>query len=218
MNKLIVANFKCYKTTEECLKWLDEVGEKLVVPDGREAIVCPSFVSLEAMRRRIEECGYNIKLGAESVSHFEEGAFTGEVSAKMLAGVVEYVLVGHSERRSKFGETNEDMRLKVELCLKYGLKPLLLVRGVEDEIVEGVEYFAWEPVSAIGTGQAIGAAEANGQIVSLRGGQEARGMYGGSVKPDNIGSFFAENEIYGAVIGSAALDSGKFLEMVSNSA
>jgi triosephosphate isomerase len=215
MKKLLIANWKCYKTLGESLTWIDQVGTALDESESYEVVVCPPFPYLTQARMRIEEKGYALKLGAQNVSHFEEGAFTGEVSARMVTGLVEYALIGHSERRQHFGETNEQIGQKVALSRKYSVEPLVLVRGDEDSIPVDVAYFAWEPVSAIGTGNAIDAATASAEFSRLTKGREGLyGMYGGSVNPSNVASFMHSPAIYGVVVGSASLNPVSFLEMI----
>ncbi len=216
MKKLIIANWKCYKTIEESIEWIHQVGPQVPELQDIDVVVCPSFLSLDMLSAVIEEKGYRLKLGAQTVSSLEEGAFTGEVSAKMLSGVVSYALVGHSERRKNFAETNDDMVKKSELSRKYGIEPVVLIRGEEDTIPDGVTYFAWEPVNAIGTGAAIDAQTANDMVVHLANGrQDLYGMYGGSVTPDNVNTYVQSPNLYGVVVGSASLDPSKFLEMLN---
>jgi triosephosphate isomerase len=216
MKKLVIANWKCFKTIEESLTWINAVGPNVREIPNIDVVVCPPYTALDAVNREIEEKGYALKVGSQSLSSYEQGAYTGEVSAKMLSGLVRYALVGHSERRSNFNETNEDMEKKIALAKQYSIEPLLLIRGEEDTIPEGVQYFAWEPVNAIGTGSAIDAKTAGDMVVHLaKGRQGLYGMYGGSVTPANVNTYMQSPHLYGVVVGSASLDSSKFLEMLN---
>lgn len=216
MKKLIVANWKCFKTVDEGLDWTCKVGENLPELNDCEVVVCPSFVSLEPVSRLVKEKGYGFKVGAQSVSSYESGAYTGEVSAKMLEGLVSYALLGHSERRSNFGETNKDMETRVSLCRNSSIEPILLIRGEEDVIPEAVSYYAWEPVNAIGTGKAIDATSAADMVCNLANGRkDLYGMYGGSVTALNVKSYVQSPDLYGVVVGSASLDPNQFLEMLN---
>ena len=174
MRKPIIAgNWKMNKTPEEAAELVRELVP-LVADAEAEVVVCPPFVCLDAVRK--EAAGSNIKLGAQNV-HFEKnGAYTGEISADMLLAMgVEDVIIGHSERRQYFGETDETVNLRTKTALAKGLKVILCVgellearqAGITDEIVAmqikldlaGIEkkdlaniIIAYEPVWAIGTG------------------------------------------------------------------
>ncbi len=216
MKKLLIANWKCFKTIEEGVAWVHAVGPHIPELSNIEVVVCPSFTALESVGRVVKENNYAISLGAQTLSSFEEGAYTGEVSAKMLSGMVSFALLGHSERRKNFSETDKDITLKVALCRKYNIEPIVLVRGEEDNIPENVTYFAWEPVNAIGSGSAIDAQVAGDTVVTLAKEQRALyGMYGGSVTPVNVNTYFQSSSLYGVVVGSASLDPVKFLEMLN---
>ena len=190
MRKPIIAgNWKMNKTPEEAAALVHELVP-LVADAEAEVVVCPPFVCLDAVRK--EAAGSNIKLGAQNV-HFEKsGAYTGEISADMLLAMgVEYVIIGHSERRQYFGETDCTVNKRAKAALAAGLKPIICVgesldereKGVTNELVgmqtklalqgipaEEVEkvVIAYEPIWAIGTGKTATAAEANETIGAIR--------------------------------------------------
>lgn len=190
MRKPIIAgNWKMNKTPEEAAELVRELVP-LVADAEAEVVVCPPFVCLDAVRK--ETAGSNIKLGAQNV-HFEKsGAYTGEVSADMLLAMgVEYVIIGHSERRQYFGETDCTVNKRAKAALAAGLKPIICVgesleereKGVTNELVgmqtklalQGIPaeemdkvVIAYEPIWAIGTGKTATAAEANETIGAIR--------------------------------------------------
>lgn len=220
MKKFIFANWKCNKTAAEAREWIVEVGPLLNAEDPFKVIVCAPFVYLSEIVQMVNDAGYAIEVGAQNVSSKESGAFTGEVSAIMLETIgVSWSLIGHSERRSEFGDTNATVAEKVVQCRKHALEPVVLVRSAADVIPEHVSYFAWEPVSAIGTGNSIQPDEAALTVVELAQGRATSapivGMYGGSVNTENIADYFAKSEIGGAVIGSASLDPHKFIQLTN---
>lgn len=217
MKKLIFANWKCNKTAAEAREWIIEVGPQLNEEDPFKVIVCAPFVYLNEIAQMVSDAGYAMDVGAQDVSVKEKGAYTGEVSAAMLESIgVKWVLIGHSERRSNFGDTNVTVAEKVVQCRKNSLEPVVLIRSEEDVIPEHVSYYAWEPVSAIGTGKSIDPVEANATVVALKGGNTPmHGMYGGSVDMGNIAAYFAQEAIEGAVIGSASLDPHKFIQLMN---
>ena len=190
MRKPIIAgNWKMNKTPEEAAELVRELVP-LVADAEAEVVVCPPFVCLDAVRK--EAAGSNIKLGVQNV-HFEKsGAYTGEVSADMLLAMgVEYVIIGHSERRQYFGETDCTVNKRAKAALAAGLKPIICVgesleereKGVTNELVgmqtklalQGIPaeevdkvVIAYEPIWAIGTGKTATAAEANETIGAIR--------------------------------------------------
>jgi triosephosphate isomerase len=216
MRSKIFANWKEYKTAIEAREWLLAVGPELSENDPFEIILCAPYVYLAELVQIVRDAEYPILIGAQDVSRYAEGAYTGEVSAKMLESVgVGWSLVGHSERRGGFGDNNEVVAEKVKRCRENGIEPLVLVRDAEDLIPEGSSYFGWEPVSAIGTGAAIAPSEAAHEIEKLKGASAMTGLYGGSVDVGNVGVYLAYNNVNGVVIGSASRDPHKFIQLLN---
>ncbi|MCX7699094.1 MAG: triose-phosphate isomerase [Candidatus Goldbacteria bacterium] len=174
---IIAGNWKMYKTIEETIEFVTSLRGLLKdVPDDKvEIVICPPFVNLQAAASVIK--GSNIKLGAQNLFPKQEGAYTGEVSPLMLRSVgCSYVIIGHSERREYFKETNEFINEKVKVAIEYGITPIMCVgekleereKGltfdvVKDHVVNGLKgiskdkvqhvVIAYEPVWAIGTGK-----------------------------------------------------------------
>jgi len=191
-------------------------------PAGVEAVLCPPFVSLAAALENSHT------VFAQNVHWADEGAFTGEVSAPMLLELgVDGAIVGHSERRQYFGETDETVRLRVEHALEAGLRVIACVGELEHER-EGGEtddvlrrqvsvlprherlVVAYEPVWAIGTGKTATpeqAQEAHALIKSLL---DVPVLYGGSVKPENAAELMGQRDVDGALVGGASLDVESF--------
>jgi triosephosphate isomerase len=170
---------------------------------GVEKVVCPPFVSLAAIKEILK--GSSVKLGAQNAFYEAKGAYTGEVAPPMLAGLCDYVIIGHSERRQYFGETDEIVNKKLKAAIDHGLKPIFCIgeRLAENEAgqTQAVltrqvtacadhDYFthgtviAYEPVWAIGTGRAATAAQANETIGFIRRlvTEQQGGDIGGSVR------------------------------------
>lgn len=182
---IIAGNWKMNKTAAEGKALVDALKPLVadVCPDVADIVVCPTFTTLAAVIDAVK--GSNIKVGAQNVHWAESGAFTGEISAAMLKELgVEYVILGHSERRQYFGETNATVNKRVRAALDAGLRPIVCVGellaqrelGVTDEIVGlqtkaalagvtkqelGRIIIAYEPVWAIGTGKTATAEQAN---------------------------------------------------------
>jgi triosephosphate isomerase len=172
---LVAGNWKLNKTATEAYKLVAEMLPGLRSIKGVEKLVCPPFTALMAVSRLIMDS--NLRLGAQDVYWEDRGAYTGEISARMLAEFCQYVIVGHSERRTYFGETNETVNRKVRAALAHALVPLICVgenleqneagqaAGVVSrqvhEALAGLDILeadriviAYEPVWAIGTGRA----------------------------------------------------------------
>lgn len=187
---IIAGNWKMNKTFEKTTKLIEELIPLVSDVDKVDIVVCPPFTNLSAAKQALQ--GSNIALGAQNMHYEKSGAYTGEVSAEMLTALgAEYVIIGHSERRQYFGETDESVNKKVKAALAFGLKPIICVgelleereAGITSEIVckqtklalLGIDatqamgvVLAYEPVWAIGTGKTATAQDANETIRSIR--------------------------------------------------
>jgi triosephosphate isomerase len=184
---LIAGNWKMNTSIEEAINLINTMQPDLEKIKGVEKVLCPPFVSLMAARGLIKRS--EVRLGAQNVFYEEKGAFTGEISPLMLAGLCDYVIIGHSERRQYFGETNEIIDKKVKAAVKRGLKPIFCVGETLEENEAGQtrevlgrqlmtssdrSYFlsgcviAYEPVWAIGTGKSATGDDANKTIGFIR--------------------------------------------------
>ena len=120
--KMVVGNWKMNTTVEEGKELLTELMNQEISSEA-QIVICPPFVHLSALSALVEPLGY-ISIGAQNCSKFEEGAYTGEVSALMLKEYVEFIIVGHSERRVVFNESNEDIKEKIQMILSHHIKPI----------------------------------------------------------------------------------------------
>jgi triosephosphate isomerase (TIM) len=236
-----------YKTAAEAADFLAQIAPMTATAAHADIVICAPFVDLPAAVEAAR--GTRIEIGAQDVFWLKEGAYTGEVSAPMLAAIgVRWTIIGHSERRQYFGETDETVFKKTTAALEAGLKPIVCVGErleqreagsteavLDEQFSNGLspltaEQFArvtiaYEPIWAIGTGKTATpqiAAEAHRLLrdrVQARFGQAiaeaCRILYGGSVKPDNIGSLMGEPEIDGALVGGASLDCTSFASIVN---
>jgi triosephosphate isomerase len=239
VRKIVIAgNWKMYKTRAESLEFLQGFMSCLTeTPEEREVVLCVPFTDLSALSKNLH--GSRIRLGAQNVHWEESGAFTGEISGLMLAEIgVRYVVVGHSERRQYFGETDETVNLRLKAAQKYGLIPILCVgetkqqrdageteahifSQLEKDLV-GVDQnnlvIAYEPIWAIGTGDTCETKEANrviGLIRSKLTNPDVPIQYGGSVKGENIDEVMAMPEIDGVLVGGASLEAASFDRIVN---
>ncbi len=202
--------------------------------------LCAPFVDLETLR--VELAPSSVKFGAQDCYWEPEGPYTGEVSADMLQAIgCSYCIVGHSERRRLFGETDEMVARKVSALIRADITPIVCVGETLDEKQAGMTadrvaaqvraglghlsnderariVIAYEPVWAIGTGLADSPATACDTIKFIRrtagGLAEARILYGGSMNAENARAFCAEMDINGGLVGSASLDPRKFIQLI----
>lgn len=227
-----------HKNQEQSLKFVQEFKSEIDnTSEDREVVLCAAFTSLTVMSKNLH--GSKIKLGAQNIHWELEGAYTGEISGEMLTEIgVDCVIVGHSERRQYFGETDKTVNLRLKAAQKFKLKPILCVgetkeqrdSGATENIVisqlkedlVGIDQnnliIAYEPIWAIGTGDTCEAIEANRVIGVIRqqlNNKDVSIQYGGSVKPDNIDEIMTQPEIDGALVGGASLDPASFARIVN---
>ncbi len=184
---LIAGNWKMNTTIAEASALVREMKDRLDIIGGVDKVICPPFISLASVKELLQ--GSSIKLGAQNMHFAEKGAYTGEISPSMLSGICQFVILGHSERRQYFSETDAVVNKKVYAALKAGLTPILCVgenledmeaRKTEEVVTRQVKgglkdieslqelVIAYEPIWAIGTGKAATAEEANVTITIIR--------------------------------------------------
>lgn len=208
----IIANWKSKETLSDGLNWLSLVGPNIRKDEAVKVVVCPSFTSLEEVKKDILAGGYPLMVGSQDLSPFPAGAYTGEESAAELRQFVDIAIIGHSERRKNFGETDGQIAQKVKQANKFGITPLVCVQSADTPIPEGCKLLAYEPVFAIGTGNPDTPENADqvAKELKLKSKQEINVCYGGSVTSENITSFLNKPNISGALIGAASLDPNEF--------
>ncbi|MBD2136472.1 triose-phosphate isomerase [Anabaena sp. FACHB-1237] len=239
MRKIVIAgNWKMFKTQAESRAFLTGFLPHLEdTPSSREVVLCPPFTDLIVLSQSLH--GSRVKLGAQNVHWEESGAYTGEIAANMLTEVgVRYVIIGHSERRQYFGETDATVNLRLKAAQKSGLTPILCVGETKQqrdaghtesiiinqlkqglvEIDQTNLIIAYEPIWAIGTGDTCESSEAN-RVIGLIRSQLTHPLvsiqYGGSVKPNNIDEIMAQPEIDGVLVGGASLEADSFARIVN---
>jgi triosephosphate isomerase (TIM) len=239
VRKVIIAgNWKMYKTQGEAAEFLMEFISQIDdAPEEREVVLCVPFTDLTIVNKSLH--GNRIRLGAQNV-HWEEcGAYTGEIAASMLTEMgVRYVIVGHSERRQYFGETDETVNLRLKAAQNNELIPILCVgetkaqrdAGETERVIisqldlglVGIDLdrlvIAYEPIWAIGTGETCESSEANRVISLIRDrltNPNVTIQYGGSVKPSNIDEIMAQPQIDGVLVGGASLAAADFAGIVN---
>ncbi|MGL4951504.1 MAG: triose-phosphate isomerase [Mycoplasma sp.] len=234
-NKIIIGNWKMNKNSTESLAFIKEFSQTNFTPKENltYGIAMPSINILAVLSEKPS----NLEIAAQDVSKFESGAYTGEVSAKMLKHIgLNYVIVGHSERRQYHGETSEDVNLKSKTAIANGLTPIICVgetleeyesnrskEVLEDQIVKSLNgldltkiVVAYEPVWAIGTGKTATFEYAQDMCKFIRSitGEQLLIQYGGSVNGDNINELLNQADIDGALVGGASLEVASFVKLI----
>ncbi len=239
VRKIVIAgNWKMFKTQAESQEFLQGFLPTLEdTPQDREVVLCVPFTDLNLLSKSLH--GSRVQLGAQNVHWEDSGAYTGEISGPMLQEIgVRYVIVGHSERRQYFGETDETVNLRLKAAQRHGLTPILcvgetkqqrdageteslIISQLETDLVnidQGNLVIAYEPIWAIGTGDTCEASEANRVIGVIRKqlkNPDVPIQYGGSVKPNNIDEIMAQPEIDGVLVGGASLEPASFARIVN---
>ena len=242
--KYIIANWKMNPSSSEEALRLIKNTMAVQLPKNIELIIAPPFIYLYLVKKNFKN---EIKLAAQNVGWFERGAFTGEISGLMLKNIgCDYVIIGHSERRHKIGETDEMINLKLKAAFKSGLNPILAIGEKErgDDIIKvlnsqiksdlyGIDaseigrlIIAYEPVWAIGTGlsdtpdHALSSAllirKIIGNLYTPDFAIDLPVLYGGSVTAENAADFIGQTGINGALIGGASLNIEEFLKIIKS--
>jgi len=238
----IAANWKMNKTVEETEEFVNSFLPMVKNISGVDILLAPPFTSLGAASRLLKSS--NVILAAQNVFYEEKGAYTGEISPAMLKSVgCSCVIIGHSERRQYFSESDDIVNRKIKTARKNGLDVILcagesleereanktfnvldrqLAGSLADLSLDGIT-IAYEPIWAIGTGKTATKEQANEAHAYIRqwlrqnkeGADDVRIQYGGSVTPDNIESLMSQSEVDGALVGGASLKPDSFAKIVT---
>jgi len=243
---ILAGNWKMHKTITEAIELVNGLKRQLYEVTEADIVVCPVSTALTEVSEVLT--GSNIAVGAQNMFWEAEGAYTGEISAAMVKDAgCKYIIIGHSERRQYFKETNEDVNKKLKAALAAELLPIVCVGEtleqrekdetfdvIKAQVTEGLEglgkeqmlstVMAYEPVWAIGTGKTATPQQAQEVHAYIRGllkdlfddslAQDIRIQYGGSIKPENIATLMAEEDIDGGLVGGASLKVESFSDIV----
>jgi triosephosphate isomerase len=209
--KYVIGNWKANKNIQEVREWIEAFmsHDLNVFRDTISIVICPPDVYISELHAAFQAYPH-IHTGAQDISRFFDGPHTGEISAENLEGLVDFVLIGHSERREEFHETDADVDTKVQQAHRAHIEPIVLVRSSENKIPEGVHFVAYEPVDSIGTGRPASLEDVIGVKKLLNLSPDSHYIYGGSVDSKNVGAFIQSPEIDGVLPGTASLDPHEF--------
>jgi len=245
---IIAGNWKMFKTTPEAAAFTEALQKRVQAKPKDslpEIILCVPYTALTTVYDSVQRLGASFEVAAQNMDHHDNGAYTGEISPLMLLDLnIRWVVIGHSERRQYFNETDETVAAKTVTALRYGMTPIVCVgellqereanltdRVIEQQIRAVLEQlspedyakvvFAYEPVWAIGTGKVCEADEANRvcklirQLIAESGpAEQTRILYGGSVKPDNTAGLMGQSDIDGGLVGGASLEPDSFFGII----
>lgn len=216
-NKLLAANWKSNMTKDEAKAWFEEVS-KSNIPNSLGIVIFPPFTFLDFLDFLIKANNLSFKLGAQDISPFDLGPYTGEVSAHQIKEFADYVLIGHSERRSNFNESNELVNKKIDKALLVDLIPIVCVSNLDQvrSLSPGNFIIAYEPIAAIGTGNPEDPKTVFSMVSQIKQIKNADVLYGGSVNENNIKEYLDIENISGALVGGASLDSKSFTNILKN--
>ncbi len=240
---LVAGNWKSNGNTESNAALIGGL-KSTAIGDNVEVLVCPPILYISAVQAETADTA--IEVGAQNCSATQEGAYTGEVTSAMLADAgLKWVIIGHSERRTLFGETDEVVAAKVKEAVAAGVKPIICIGETLEERETGQAeavclrqmdavlatnapsadwVIAYEPVWAIGTGKTASSADAQEMHGALRRylrekagdvAEDMRILYGGSVKPGNAAELFGQEDIDGALVGGASLKAEDFAGIIA---
>lgn len=219
---LLVANWKSYKTISDALNWIEEFAKIFKEEEGKEVILCPSFLLLYPIKAAIDDRKLNIKLGAQDVSFLDEGPFTGEVSSRQIKEVADYAIIGHSERRTNLKEDNQAILKKVKQAVSSSLIPIFCIQDENTEIPEEDVILAYEPLSSISTSSPDAKEEDPEEVLRIARLLKSKKpnsplLYGGSVDSSNVSSFTKSDLINGVLVGGKSLSPSEFFAIYENS-
>lgn len=222
--KYLIANWKCYKTEQDSLLWLDEFLKHYSSHPDLKVIIAPSYLSLSRMAERIAQSGVSgLFLAAQNVSAFPRGGYTGEISADLLKPYADYVIVGHSERRTYCHETQNDITNKVAEVADADLVPLLcldddslapqlssIVDVESDELI-----LAYTPPHALSSNRAEPLDLVVKSLMEMkRYRPKAKLIYGGAVNEKNASWYWDAEHIDGVFVGKASHEVDEFLAIL----
>lgn len=232
--KIIIGNFKMNLLPNEVVLYIENL--KKDIKSNNEIVLCVSYVDIPYASNIVNDT--NIFVGAQNMYSKEEGAYTGEISVKMLKSIkTDYVLLGHYERRLYFNETEEEINKKLILALKYNIKPIvcigsnesleteinMILKDIKKESINNI-IFIYEPVFSIGTGNLLDKNEIIDKIKLIKNiickkyDEEFNNLtlgYGGSINSNNIFDIVNNDEINAILVGSSSLNEKEFANIIN---
>lgn len=223
--KYFIANWKANKNLGEAQQWVTDFLKKIddnpavkqkIEKQEAAVIICPPFPLLSPLKDMLGH--HTISVGCQDISLYEGGTYTGEVTAYILESLAQYAIIGHSERKKYFHETDDNVKTKYVLAKKYNIKPIYCVAAPEIPYPSDVQLLCYEPPEAISSGDGRGNYEPLEAVLlakkKLHPSGDMKFIYGGSVNEDNVDVYLKSNEIDGFLVGGASLDPAHFFNII----
>lgn len=215
----IVANWKSNETILQAEEWFRTINNSLVTFNKEEEriIICPPFTLLPIVSSEVKSEKLGVKLGAQDISPFGEGAYTGEINGRQIKEFADYVLIGHCERRTNFKEDNDLLTKKILMAKKYLLEPIFFIQNEATFIPQSISMVVYEPPSSISPGPSDTPENAQkiAQLIKKRNNIQYV-LYGGNVTSKNVFGFCQMPSIDGVLVGRASLDAQEFYKIIQN--
>lgn len=216
----IVGNWKSHKTLEEAVIWWQDFTtlwkKQPIATDKVKIVLCPAILHLTTLSSLISLNQIPLDLGAQDISAYPQGAYTGQTSAEVLKDLVAYSLIGHSERRKYCKEESDELEKKAAMCKASGIEPIFCVQEPDAKVPNTCSIAAYEPVWAIGTGTPETPENANqvaGAFLKTHP-HIKKVLYGGSVTDKNVADYRAQTHIGGVLPGGASLSAQTFHSLI----
>lgn len=228
MIRYVIGNWKCHKSFDEARTWFDTFAAGYTPTENVRVVVAPPFICLENVSRYVQELGLaNVHLAAQDISPFPKGGYTGAVAADMVKGIVDYVILGHSDRRRYFHETSQDVANKMSEAVDTGLRPIVCVdqpyamsqlTALNDIDCEDM-VIAYGPVDALSFRIPESPEKVAESVQFIREIHPNRAVvYGGSLTPENVQEYLLLPNLSGIFVGSASLEAASFLDICQQAA
>ncbi len=212
----LVANWKSNKTIAEARDWLKTLKENFGnISQKKQVVVCPSYTILSDLKQLISEYGLPFKIGAQDISPFSEGEYTGAINGQQIKDLADFVIVGHSERRKHFGENLQVLNEKTLRAKENNLETFYCISEKEEDVPQEASFVVYEPLFAIGSGNPDTFESADHVARFIKDKSKLRCvLYGGSVNSQNVNSFTSMSNIDGVFVGKASLDPLEFAKII----
>ncbi|GIW63117.1 MAG: triosephosphate isomerase [Patescibacteria group bacterium] len=211
----IIANWKAKLNLSETASWLNDFKKQFKQPKNKiKIILAPTATALFYVSKYCKQNSLDIEISSQDVSRFAKGAYTGESPAEIIKDFVNYSIIGHSERRRLFNETTPILSDKLKQCRLNNIRTIYCIENLEDELISEADLIAFEPKSAIGTGNNLEPEKLH-QIKKTHNQIKKPFLYGGSISLENIEGYFKiKGLVDGFLISSASKDPIKFLSAI----